>query len=139
MNDLKTAFSRLFQRSHGFLKPLSDAFARSRKAVHAAKEGFRSILDGKRRELREEGQALGKRFRTEPYSRGLLVTLFAVGMIAGAGLKLAAAHTFTIGYQDYTVARGGEHLDLNALTLPDPNQPSERQTASGPMCIETAF
>ncbi len=54
----------------------------------------------------------------------------------GLGFKIAAAHTFTIGYDDYTVDKETKLVDLNNLQLPDPNEPLPAEKNSGPMCIE---
>lgn len=44
-----------------------------------------------------------------------LLTLFAVALFLGAGIKMLVRDTITIGYDDYTLSQDDTLVDLNIL------------------------
>lgn len=67
------------------------------------------------------------------FSRRNLAILFVLAACLGAGGKLLAAQTVTIGFEDYRVSENPDRVDLNSLPLiPTASQAGTR----GPQCEE---
>lgn len=82
----------------------------------------------------KEFLAAKKRGWKQPaFSRRNLAILFIFAACLGAGGKLLAARTITIGFEDYRVNENPDRVDLNSLPLiPTASQAGTR----GPQCEE---
>lgn len=109
-------------------KAVDQGRSRAKELKDKASEKVEELVDEVRADESIDAESSGERVKShlasvkkkyEAFIGGLsmrhrLLIIFAIGIIAGFGMKTLAASTITIGYRDYTAGREGAY-DLIAL------------------------